>query len=234
MEIDITYDMRKDSNGNDPDGFSKTLKMYNKYLWSKKLPNEKEFNLTDNVEGVYLYHKSELGEYHLSSDAFIQTYSTWQRTEDLIKQIPKNELEYFDYISYTIGGIILYPSNMINGMNTMNQERGKNYHINDRMDLTLECIRRYYNNEDSPLFQTIKRYDDFFKLFTNFKGYCDYFLLQDLVIENYSKVNFFLKPFIGFTYNILPKNTAEYYEYKENSINFVNKRNNRILEYCRS
>jgi hypothetical protein len=230
--IDITYDLRTDSNGKDPDSHSKTLKMYHKLLWSKKLSNGKHFLLSDSVEGVYLYHKSDLGEYFLSSDAFIHTYFTWQRTQDLIKQIPEKELEYFNYISYTIGGIILFPANKLNGLNTMNQERGTNKYINDRMDLTLECIRRYYGNEDSPLFQTIKRYNDFFGLFDNFKGYCEYFLLQDLVSENFSRINFFL-PFNDFIYNVLPKDVDEYNEYKRNSIDFLNKRNNRIKEYSK-
>jgi hypothetical protein len=232
MEIDIKYDVRIDSNGKDPDSHSKTLRAYHKFLWSKKLPNEKDFLLTDSVEGVYLYHKSDLGEYFLTSDAFIHTYSSWQRTQELIKQIPKNEIDYFNYISYTIGGIILFPGNRINGLYTMNQERGTNKYINDRMDLTLECIRRYYKNEDSPLFQTIKRYDNFFTLFNDFKGYCEYFLLQDIAMENFTKVNFFL-PFNEFIYNVLPKNVEEYNIYKKNSIEFLNNRNNRIVEYSK-
>ena len=233
MEIDITYDVRKDSNGKDPDSHSKILRAYHKYLWSKKLPTGKDFILEDNVEGIYLYHSSELGEFNLRSDAFIHTYSTWQRTKDLIKQIPEEEIEYFNYISYTIGGIILFPGNPINGKSTLNQERGTNKYINDRMDLTLECIKRYYNNESSPLFETIQRYDNFFKLFIDFKGYCEYFLLQDLVVENYSKIDFFL-PFDDFEYNTLPKNKIEYNEYRIKSIDFLNKRNNRILEYSKN
>jgi hypothetical protein len=232
MEIDITYDLRNDSKGKDPDSHSRTLKMYHKYLWSKKLPNGYIFNLTDNIEGIYLYHKSELGEYFLTSDAFIHTYSSWQRTHELIKQINKNDIDYFNYISYTIGGIIIFPGNKINGLNTMNQERGTNKYINDRMDLTLECIRKYYEKENSPLYTTIQRYDDYFTLFDNFEGYCKYFLLQDLVCENYSKINYFL-PFTDFSYNILPNNVEEYYEYMNNSIIFLNKRNHRIKEYSK-
>ena len=233
IEIDVTYDVRKDSSGKDPDSHSKILKMYHKYLWSKKLPNGKDFFLVDSVDGWYLDHNSDLGKYYLTSDAFIHTYSTWKRNQDLIKQIPEKEIEYFNYISYTIGGCILFPGNRINGLSTLNQERGTNKYINDRMDLTLECIRRYYDNENSPLFETIKRYDDFFELFSNFKGYCEYFLLQDLTIENYSKIKYFL-PFSGFEYNILPKNTDEYFEYKKNSIEFLNKRNEKIVEYNRN
>ena len=232
MKIDITYDVRKDSNGKDPDSHSKILKMYHKYLWSKKLPNGKDFILTDEMAGIYLFHKSDLGEYRLTSDAFIHTYSTWIRTKELIEKIPIKEIEYFQYISYTVGGCILFPGNPINGLSTMNQERGTNKYINDRMDLTLECIKRYYNNKKSPLFETIKRYEDFFRLFEDFKGYCEYFLLQDLVTEDFSRINFFL-PFDDFVYNILPKNLDEYYNYKTRCIDFLNKRNNRIFEYSR-
>jgi len=230
MDIDIFYDVRKDANGKDPDSHSKILRMYHKYLWSKKLPNGKDFILTDEIEGAYLYHKSDIGEYFLSSDAFIHTYSTWQRTKDLIKQIPKEKIENFEYFSYTIGGIIIFPSNMVDGKYTMNQERGTNKYINDRMDLTLECIKRYYENLDSPLLNTIQRYSDFFNLFENFKGYCEYFLLQDLVEDNYSKIKFFL-PFNDFEYNILPKNVDEYNQYGINCVDFLFKRNNRIDEY---
>ena len=228
--IDITFDLRNDANGKDPDSASKTLRLYHKLLWSKKLPNGKDFILSDSVENVYLYHKSELGEYFLSSDAFIHTYWHWKRTKDLIEKIPIDELEYFEYLSYTIGGIIIFPYNRVNNLPTMNQERGCNMKINDRIDLTLECIKLYYNGEDSPLYKTIKRYDNFFKLFDNFKGYCEHFLLQDLVSNDYLKINFFL-PFNGFVHNPLPINVDEYNLYKKNSIEFLHKRNSRINEY---
>ncbi len=109
----------------------------------------------------------------------------------------------------------------------MNQERGTNRKINDRFDLTLECIRRYYVNESSPLSEVISRYDDFFQLFTDFKGYCDFFLLQDLVNDSYTAIKFFL-PFEGFVNNPLPRDTNEYIEFMENNLEFLSKRNNRI------
>jgi hypothetical protein len=46
--INIEYDMRKDSNGRDPDKYSNTLKSYHKNLWSKQLPSGKLFDLDDN------------------------------------------------------------------------------------------------------------------------------------------------------------------------------------------
>ncbi len=228
--VDINFDVRTDANRKDPDSSSKTLKRYHQLLWSKNLPNGELFNLDCAKGKAYLYHKSKLGEYFLSSDSIIHTYSKWKRIHHIIEQMPKDEIKRFFDIAYTVGGFIIFPGNRINGLNTINQERGMNKKINDRIDLTLECIRRYYNKENSPMANTFKRYDNFFSLFSNFKGYCDYFLLQDLVMENYSKVNFFL-PFNGFTINPLPKNINEYNEYKNNNISFLQKRNKRIKEY---
>jgi hypothetical protein len=225
--INIEYDVRKDSNGRDPDKYSKILKSYHKKLWSKLLPNGKYFNLNDDNPNLYLYHKSNLGEYFLSSDCIIHGYSNWKRMKHIIEQIPKKEIDNFLYLSYTIGGSIIFPSNRVNSLPTMNQERGCNNKICDRIDLTLECIRLYYLGKDSPLKDTIQRYDNYFKLFENFKGYCEYFLLQDLTLDNYSKVNFFL-PFNGFESNPLPNSVNEYNEYKKKNIQFINKRNNRI------
>lgn len=229
-QIDVTFDVRTDSIGKDPDSGSKTLKYYHKLLWSKYLPNGEFFDLDDSKANVYLHHKSDLGEYFLSSDSVIHSYSTWVRTKHIISQIPKEEVKYFHDLSYTIGGFLVFPGNRIDGLHTINQERGMNSYINDRIDLTLECIRLYYKNEKSPLFDTINRYNNFFSLFTDFKGYCEYFLMQDLVSDDFSKINFFL-PFDCFIKNPLPKDIDEYNDYKKNNIDFLLRRNKRIQEY---
>lgn len=229
-KINISFDVRSDSHGEDPDSASRTLKTYHEILWSKSLPNGKMFHLIQ--EGKYLLHKSELGEYHLSSDSIIHTYYKWKRMKHIIEELPDGVVESFYDIAYTIGGFIIFPGNKIDGLSTMNQERGTNKKINDRFDLTLECIRRYYGNESSPLSEVISRYDDFFALFTDFKGYCDFFLLQDLVYDRYTAIKFFL-PFEGFVSNPLPRDTNEYLEYMRNNLEFLHKRNNRIaLMYC--
>ncbi len=230
--IDIKYDVRKDSGGRDPDKYSKILKLYHKKLWSKLLPNGKYFDLKDDDSNSYLYHDSDLGKYYLSSDCIIHEYSNWKRMEHIIKQIPEKEIENFLYLSYTIGGSIIFPSNTVNSLPTMNQERGCNKKINDRIDLTLECIRLYYLGKDSPLKATIDRYDNYFKLFKNFKGYCEYFFLQDLTLDNYSKINFFL-PFNGFESNPLPNSVDEYNFYKKNNIKFIINRNKKIDTYSK-
>ena len=54
------------------------------------------------------------------------------------------------------------------------------------MDLTLECIRRHYLGQASPLSETLTRYGDFFALFGDFRDYVQFFLVNDLVTNDYS------------------------------------------------
>ena len=116
---------------------------------------------------------------------------------------------------------------------TINGARGFNRKIADRFDLTLECIRMHYQRLEHPLEETftspINKF--FFSLFIDFKGYVDFFLLQDLVDSQYDKVSFFTqveKPFIK---SPLPETAAEYREYKTNTLEFVRRRNQRIREW---
>ena len=51
---------------------------------------------------------------------------------------------------------------------TINGARGTNGKIKDRFDLTLECIKRFYQNDKSPLTETLNRYKSFFQLFYNY------------------------------------------------------------------
>jgi len=74
MIIDTNFNFYSDANSGDPDRTSPTLRRYHKRLWSKPLPNGNIFELSDNKNGVYLYHKSELGEFFLGSDAITHSY----------------------------------------------------------------------------------------------------------------------------------------------------------------
>lgn len=62
MMIDITFDFRMDAGGRDPDTYSPTLRRYHRLLWSRQLPNGLLFELRDATPGVYLHHRSALGE----------------------------------------------------------------------------------------------------------------------------------------------------------------------------
>lgn len=227
MIIDTTFDFYSDANGGDPDSTSPTLRSYHKLLWSKPLPNGKMLDLSIS-HGVYLYHSSALGEFILGSDAITHSYENQKRKQWLVKQIPIEVNELFK-IGSTIGGYTIFPKKKINNKFTINQARGVNRLIDDRFDLTLECIRLFYLGQDSPLFTTILRYQSFFDLFENFKGYIDFFLLNDLVDEN-QNVKFYL-PFDNFNSPPTFSGVVDYLNYKTGVVNFVKSRNKRIKNY---
>jgi hypothetical protein len=230
--IDISFDFRSDTPpGKDPDTRSPTLRRFHKCLWSKPLPSGVMFELVDTTPGVYLHHRSQLGEFWLSSDAVIPTFRKEARLAHVIEQIP-DEVESFNGIGYTIGGMMLFPGNCVDRKMTINGARGFHPRIKDRFDLTLECIRRHYLDEEpNPLGAVLRRYADFFRLFDNFSGFVEFFLLQDLVTDDHSTVKFF-SPFENFTSSPVPDSMAAYQAYRERAIDFIEARHRRIRAWC--
>ena len=226
QRIDTSFDVRSDAAGKDPDQYSATLRRYHQLLWSKPLPNGIGFDLDVTTPSVYLHHKSDLGEFELSSDSIVHPYDYWIRTEDLIKQIPQVELDEFNNIGSTVGAYLVFPSNVIAGGQTINMARGRSRKVDDRIDLTLECIRRHYQGEKSPLASTLALYNEFFSLFGDFDHYVEFFLLQDLVSDD-GAVKFFL-PFDDFATPTLPGTVEEYQAYRALVTRFVAARNDRI------
>lgn len=230
--IDINYDFRTDTpEGKDPDAYSSTLRSYHCLLWSKPLPNGEVFSLTKSQTQAYLYHKSLLGEFNLSSDAITHSYRNTKRMAPIVSQVTTEQLDSLFGQGCTIGSYIIFPKNKIKGQQSINQSRGCNHKLADRFDLALECIRLFYANEDSPIRSVLERHSDFFELFNDFKGYVDFFLLQDLVDENYTNIKYHLAH-TDFSQNPLPQTVDEYLEYRENTLNFIKARNQRIYNYC--
>ncbi len=230
-QIDIAFDFRSDTPPRqDPDARSPTLRKFHRLLWSKPLPSGVIFELDDTTRH-YLHHRSKVGEFILSSDSVIPTFSSYRRVTDIINQIPLKEQEAFKRLSYTIGGMMLFPGNRIGGKSTINGARGFHHKIKDRFDLTVECIRRHYREEHSPLSNTLVMYRDFFGLFGNFQGYVHHFLLEDLVSDDFSAVRFFM-PFDDFTTSPLPASIDHYREYRQRAVEFIEARNRRIFQSC--
>jgi hypothetical protein len=225
MDIDTTFDFRDDTpKSKDPDAFSPTLRHYHKLLWSKPLPGGAIFDLGDTTAGVYLHHRSAIGEFILASDAVIPSF---RKVGQIKAMIPAAEIEAFSAIGYTIGGMMVFPGNKVDGKMTINGARGCHPRIRDRFDLTLECIRRHFINEDSPLSKALGRYADFFSLFMDFRGYVEFFLLQDLVADDSSVVKL-SKPFDNFRGSPVPAGADEYRAYRDDAVAFINARNGRI------
>ena len=149
--------------------------------------------------------------------------------DQVIEKVGDYKAYYEDLIrrSYTIGGTIIFPKHP----SSMNQNKGTNSLISDRWDLTLECIRRYYIGEKSPLYNTILGDKEFYDLFIDFRGYVDFFFLQDAVSEDYSSVNIWCGN-ADFTDNALPTTVDEYFDFIEKEFDFLDKRNQRIKDFA--
>jgi hypothetical protein len=217
----------------DSDRRSPTLQEYHRLLWSKHLPGGQTFTLT-KIGQNRLKHNSKLGEFILSSDrATTVTFAKAKGLSESVGKLPTDELDAFSRLADTIGGIIIWPAKKTGGL-TINQARGfgkTGWLLADRLDLTMECVRRYYlpenSPENSPLSEVFKRYDSFFKLFHDFKGYVNFFLFQDMVIDDYKAVKI-AQPFNNFTSPPVPKNIEEYKSYMQQTTNLLKMRNKRI------
>ncbi|WOJ93809.1 hypothetical protein R0135_01250 [Congregibacter variabilis] len=232
--IDTNFDFRTDTpTGKDPDAHSRTLRTYHKLLWSKTLPCGQVFELDDSIRGHYLLDRSSIGEFSLTSDAITHSYKYVKRMQHIIGALPLDYVESLFSRGCTIGSYIVFPGKKIGGKMNINGARGCNAKIGDRFDLTLECIRRHYFGIESPLAEVLARYGDYFKLFESFQGYVEYFLLQDLVTEDFSAVKFYL-PFTEFQTSPYPASVEDYMIYNEGTIAFINGRNDRIRQKASS
>ena len=228
MQIDTTFDFRTESGSRDQDRYSPTLKKYHQLLWSKPMPNGDLLELRPEP-GRYLKSSSLDEIHHLSSDTISNSYRSQKKLSQLISQISDAELDSFQAMGATIGGCMLFPGNRVKGTLTINVARGFAREINDRIDLTLECIRLQYLGNTNPLERTFAAYWSFFQLFQSFEGFVDFFLLQDLVQRN--QVKFFLPFEQGFSRSPSPQTTTEYRAYKNATMSFVAGRNERINQW---
>ena len=199
----------------------KKLRKFHKKLWEKELPNGQKFALRDDVPKKYLFHTSSLGEFSLASDGIAHSLFYMKRAAPILAQIPEAKMNDILSLFYTVPGFIIFPGNQIDGKVTINAARSFNARICDRFDLTLECIRRHYLQEQSPLSEVFTRYANFFALFETFEGYLDYFLLQDLWDSKSNRIVSFM-PFDGtFPTQPIPKSVGEYEAFIEKQSDFL-------------
>lgn len=223
-EIDIEYDYRLDSKCGDPDTDSPKLYEIHSNLWNRDISENRTLDLSIIGKSYgRLILKTNLTD-NLSSDRMCPHF-VGKYNGKFDNWINESNQEIFQQKVRTIGGHIVFPAHRKNGF-TINQARGVNRKISDRFDLTLECIKRFYFNQESPLSNTLNRYSDFFELFQNFKGYINFFILQDFV-DNDNNVNFSI-PFDNFKRSALPTSKKEYENYMIKTIEQIDKRNKRI------
>lgn len=245
-DIDVNFDFTSDSmdywegfwarnegmgaGGSDPDSKSATLRIYHQLLWSRLLPNGETMQLESGRSRYYLRWKN----IYFGSDSILASFRYCDNKAFILKVEEEVEnfhalIENFIHRSYTMGGMMLLPSFRW----CLNQARGCHKRICDRWDLTMECIRRYYKCEDSPLTKTLLRSKDFFDLFVDFKGFVDFFFLQDCVTDDYSQVLLWHDTAF-FEAKPIPKTKEDYLSFLQKELDFVEKRNARIKAYIES
>lgn len=246
-DIDVYYDFTSDTpgfwdgfwernsglgaGGADPDSRSPMARRYHQLLWSRKLPNGEIMELEDGRSKFYL----KWNDIWFGSDSITATFR-YYRNQEFLKEVERAVPDYKAFVEnylrklYTIGGLILLPSFRW----CLNQARGCNIRISDRWDLTMECIRRFYEGEPNPLEKTLNHPTNrrFFSLFRDFKGFVDFFFLQDCVTKDYRKVILWLDTPL-FETNPIPKTTDDYFDFINKELAFVDQRNQRIEEFCK-
>lgn len=222
-EINVDFNFFDDTpEGKDPDSHSPALRRYHQLLWSKPLPDGRPFELRSGLaRSPYLVYESADLRLVLGSDTIATRHR--KKLRYLFEQVPDEVNEAFRRRAYTICGFVLFPVSQ----GSINQNRGTHPRIQDRWDLTLEGIRRFYDGGTSPLTSTIERYENFFELFGTFRGYVDHFHLGDF-LDSSGGVKFFL-PFDDFQSPPLPADLATYLEYRQGTLELFEARRHRIL-----
>jgi hypothetical protein len=236
--FDTTFNYKTDEPAKtkpDADRDSPRLRADHELLWSKKLKSGVLFapSVSAARSNEYLIFTDTSGDrYCYGSDAITNSYTTWLRPRPLVDAIALlDDDERSRYLDppYTIGSAMIWPVKSNNGP-SINQARvwGR---IGDRMDLTLECIRRHYAKEPwSPLVNVINAYRGFFELFEDFKEFVDFFHLQDLVTDDYGTIRFYLH-LDDFKRHATPATRDEYVQYREAVLAFIEKRSHRMAKW---
>lgn len=240
IEFDETFDFASDTpEGKDPDERSAKLRKYHQILWSKPLWSGRALSVVApprRRDGYLIGTDGDGGQWWFGSDAITNSYTRWLRPRDLVEAkaaLTVQQRRRYLNPSYTVGSTMIWPVRSADRP-TINQARGTRAKIADRMDLTLECVRRHYDGQGkSPLSDVLLAYGDFFDLFDGFSEFVEFFHLQDLVVPTGDQIAFFL-PFTDFEDSATPRDVEEFVEYSESRIDFIARRQQRIAAWVRA
>ena len=222
--------------GRDPDKYSDELGKVHCLLWSSKGKlGTIQWNYRNRLVSII-----NGKEYIFTPDSITNSFcdskqiAKGMKEKEIISSFGNEVyelLQQYNIIDYTIGSSIIFPIT-IDGNSfkwTMNVARGLSAKVHDRIDYTLECIKRYYDRSNgNPLQSALEKSDAFFRLFNSFREYVDFFFLNDLVDDNYNVISF--TGDIDFQ-NSFPFPKDQYIKYLSNTILFIQKRNKRINDY---
>jgi hypothetical protein len=245
--FDTSFDYKTDTPSGtdpDPDSDSQLLRWDHELLWSKELPSGVLFapKVTTRKSEYLIFTDVDEKGHCYGSDAITSYYTTWLKERnpkskalvEAIAGLTDDQKSVYLNPPYTIGSAMIWPLRT-KDLPSMNTARGLRMSVADRMDLTLDCIRRHYTGEPgSALADVTDAYKDFFELFgqreQGFIGFVDFFHLQDLVTPDYTEVRFYL-PFKSFEHSGVPATTQEYVAYRNATLEFIAVRKRRMAEW---
>lgn len=183
------------------------------------------------------------GEQHwYGSDAITHSYTIWGHSKALTEvKAQLSEAQRTAYLKppYTIGSSSIWPVKA-KARPTINQARGfgpGSRTIADRIDLTLECVRRHYLGLPSEeyLGGAIRAYADFFDLFQGgFEEFVEFFHFQPLVsprgVRSLLNMADVLEGY-RFDRNAAPSTTEEYVTYRNNSLAVIAERGRLMADW---
>ncbi len=236
IHLDFTKDSVKNNIKGDPDIFNNTLRIYQKELYSRE---KLCLDFGNRMDYDYLIYKEK--NIRFASDCIInmnEMYKEYKETHEKYFSICSNYYKklYQEYLdtARTIGGEIIFPKHRY----SINQCRGVYRQIKDRFDLTLECIKRFYEHiQPNPLEKILLMDKEFFGLFgtgvRGFEKYVNFFFLDDLVKDG--KVDFFFGTYNDDIFNHSPFawKQAEWEQLLEKQMVFLEKRNKAIENFCK-
>ena len=216
--------------GWDPDTKSPTMRKYQALLWNKKTPSgvKLDLKLAPKMSDYITY-----GPHKMGSDAIFITMR-YKKLDNFFRRriLPESpffaeRMKKYLFDAGTIAGEMLWPKHQ----NSMNQARGVNPYIWDRFDLTLKCIKLFYEdpNAFNPLAQCMEADRWFYELFVNFEGFTEFFFLQDFIDEK-GNVKYYFDDG-SFRKEPRPKNTEEYWRFIGAQEEICLKRKERIRGY---
>lgn len=263
MKIDVTYNFIKDIDENidrfvtqyldnhdkvrDIDTYSQTLREYQACIYKKALQRHNniifDLKLGNNPEYDYLYwndsiyYGDDLAKSRFASDSIVNMQERYKpvRDNDFVPDLTdegiKRILKEYVKSASTIGGEIIFPKHP----NSINAARGRNPKIKDRFDLTLECIKRFYEQRDNqekeynPLYDALKADEKFFDLFDDFGDYVEFFYLDGSYVQD-GEIKFFIggKPNFDNNFTPLPTSLEEWEQLYKNQMACLAARNEKI------
>jgi hypothetical protein len=240
---DVGEDPPDYENSRDADRYSMRLRQSHSVLWSKELLDGNMLTLQPNDAGwldVSSPHSLTSTGIRLSSDTIATPHERYESRDMhlLWGALPAAVRTHYKRRFYTIGGFLVFPRRR----DSINVSRGRIFTIQDRFDLTLECIRRYYSGETdasaNPLGAVLLADAEFFELFgrgaAGFAFYTKFFHLDGLVVDG--EVRTFDDVDGGswdFTGSPLPTTPETYRQYLDNVVRFVDERNGSIKQTMR-